>query len=749
MQIDKKLNNIILSAFYEARNEFHEYVTAEHVFYSLLFDETAISIFEQLQLDIDMLKKEMKEYLKHNIPKSSGKKDIVQSEGFQLMLNNAASKAASSQRKTVELSDVIVAIYDLDESFASYLLKNEGVERYDLLSVISHGSSEEEDDDVSFEEDEMQEAGKKEKKEISPEKLLQKYTTDLTQKAARNELDPIIGRVDILKRTVQVLLRRKKNNPVHVGEPGVGKTAITEGLAQMIVKGEVPHQLLNHTILKLDLSNVLAGTKYRGDFEERMKKIIAALEKIPQLILFIDEIHTLVGAGSAGSSSIDASNMLKPLLTDGSIKFIGATTYDEYRKHFEKDSALSRRFQKIDISEPSISETVEILKGLRKNYEQFHKVKYSDDALKAAAELSSRYVSGRFLPDKAIDIIDEAGSFNAILEKPLKTIRKEQIEHIIAIATGKKENTVSVDRLKALKNLENEISSEIFGQSNAVENVVKAVKRSMAGFKPVEKPVASFLFAGPTGVGKTELARVLAKKLELPLHRFDMSEYQEKHTVAKLFGAPPGYVGYEDGGLLTEAIRRQSSCVLLLDEIEKAHSDIYNSLLQIMDYATLTDSTGRKADFKNAIIIMTSNAGAKNIGKVMTGFGERKFESSILKEAVNRAFSPEFRNRLDTIVYFEPLTPAIVENIVKKNIHELGMRLAEKNITINMTEKAVEFLAGISFSREFGARETARIVEDRMEKLLLEEILFGKLKKGGKVSIDIRNDELCIKKIEK
>ena len=749
MQIDKKLNNIILSAFYEARNEFHEYVTAEHVFYSLLFDETAISIFEQLQLDIDMLKKEMKDYLKHNIPKSSGKKDIVQSEGFQLMLNNAASKAASSQRKTVELSDVIVAIYDLDESFASYLLKNEGVERYDLLSVISHGSSEEEDDDVSFEEDEMQDAGKKEKKEISPEKLLQKYTTDLTQKAARNELDPIIGRVDILKRTVQVLLRRKKNNPVHVGEPGVGKTAITEGLAQMIVKGEVPHQLLNHTILKLDLSNVLAGTKYRGDFEERMKKIIAALEKIPQLILFIDEIHTLVGAGSAGSSSIDASNMLKPLLTDGSIKFIGATTYDEYRKHFEKDSALSRRFQKIDISEPSISETVEILKGLRKNYEQFHKVKYNDDALKAAAELSSRYVSGRFLPDKAIDIIDEAGSFNAILEKPLKTIKKEQIEHIIAIATGKKENTVSVDRLKALKNLENEISSEIFGQSNAVENVVKAVKRSMAGFKPVEKPVASFLFAGPTGVGKTELARVLAKKLELPLHRFDMSEYQEKHTVAKLFGAPPGYVGYEDGGLLTEAIRRQSSCVLLLDEIEKAHSDIYNSLLQIMDYATLTDSTGRKADFKNAIIIMTSNAGAKNIGKVMTGFGERKFESSILKEAVNRTFSPEFRNRLDTIVYFEPLTPAIVENIVKKNIHELGMRLAEKNITINMTEKAVEFLAGISFSREFGARETARIVEDRMEKLLLEEILFGKLKKGGVVYIDIKNETLTIKKIDK
>lgn len=744
MQLEKRLNNIILSAFYEARNEKHEYVTAEHVFYSTLFDEDVLEILGQLQVNIDLIKKEMKDYLKHNIPKLQGKKEVVQSEGFQMLLNSAASKAASSQRKTVGLGDILVALYDLDESFASYLLKNEGVERYDLLSVVSHGSSGEEEFSIEEEGDE-----KTERKEISPEKLLKKYTTDLTEQAANNELDPIVGREDILKRTIQVLLRRKKNNPVHVGEPGVGKTAITEGLAQLIVKGEVSKQLLNHTILKLDLSNILAGTKYRGDFEERMKKIISALEKVDNLILFIDEIHTLVGAGSAGSSSIDASNMLKPLLTDGKIKFIGATTYDEYRKHFEKDSALTRRFQKIDIPEPTIDETVDILRGLAKNYETFHKVKYHDDALKAAAELSSRYLSERFLPDKAIDIIDEAGSLNSMSEKPLKVIKKEQIEHVIAVATGKKESTVSVDKLKMLKNLDTEISSEIFGQTAAIDSIVKAVKKSMAGFKSVEKPVASFLFAGPTGVGKTELARVLAKKLELPLHRFDMSEYQEKHTVAKLFGAPPGYVGYEEGGLLTEAIRKQPSGVLLLDEIEKAHSDIYNSLLQIMDYSTLTDSTGRKADFKNTIIIMTSNAGAKSIGKAMTGFGERKFESSALKEAIERTFSPEFRNRLDSIVYFLPLTAEIVKNIVLKNIKELTDRLSEKKISIDISEKGLQHLASISFSKEFGARETARIVENKMEKLLLDEVLFGKLKKGGKAFIDLKDDELFIKKIVK
>lgn len=743
MQLEKRVNSIILSAFYEARQEKHEYVTAEHVFYSSLFNEDAKEIFENLNIDIELLKREMKDYLKNNIPKSEGKKEVIQSEGFQLLLNNAASKAVSSNRKVVELGDILVAIYDLEESFASYLLKNEGVERYDLLSVVSHGGESEEPVESG------DESESETKKEINPEKLLKKYTVNLTEKATNGELDPIVGRKDILHRTIQVLLRRKKNNPIHVGEPGVGKTAITEGLAQLIVNGEVPKELSSHTVLRLDLSNILAGTKYRGDFEERMKKIINALEKIDNLILFIDEIHTLVGAGSAGSSSIDASNMLKPMLTEGKIKCIGATTYSEYRKHFEKDSALSRRFQKIDIPEPSISETIEILKGLAPKYEQFHKIKYTDDALKAAAELSSRYISDRFLPDKAIDLIDEAGSFNTMAAKPLKTIKPEQIERVVAFTTGRKENTVSVDRLKMLKNLESEISSEIFGQDSAIDTVVKAVKKSMAGFRPAEKPVASFLFAGPTGVGKTELARVLAKKLSLPVHRFDMSEYQEKHTVSKLFGAPPGYVGYEEGGLLTEAIRKQSSAVLLLDEIEKAHNDIYNSLLQIMDYATLTDNTGRKADFKNTIIIMTSNAGAKAIGKSKAGFGDRKFESSALKDAVTKTFSPEFRNRLDAVVYFSPLTTEVVSNIVKKNISELSARLSEKKISINLSEKALEYLTKISFSKEFGARETARVVEEKMEKLLLDEVLFGKLNKGGTAYIDLLKDSLILKKVQK
>lgn len=743
MQLEKKLNNIIISAFYEAKNEKHEYVTAEHVFYSSLFDINAIEIFEKLGVNLEFLKKEMKDYLLRNIPKVESKKEVIQSEGFQMMLNDAASKAASSQRTTVEFGDVLVAIYDLDESYASYLLKNEGIERYDLLSVISHGF--ERDEELAGDEED----GHSGKKELSPEKLLKKYTVDLTEKASADELDPIIGRKEIIQRTIQVLLRRKKNNPIHVGEPGVGKTAITEGLAQLIVKGDVPGQLLNHTILRLDLSNILAGTKYRGDFEERMKQVISALEKVNNLILFIDEIHTLVGAGSAGSSSIDAANMLKPLLTEGKIKCIGATTYDEYRKHFEKDSALSRRFQKIDIPEPTVEETVEILRGLAVKYEDFHKVKFSQEALIAAVELSSRYVSDRFLPDKAIDLIDEAGSFNTLSEKPAKTIKPEQIEKVIAFTTGRKESSVSVDKLKALKNLGDEITDEIFGQNEAVITVVKAVKKSMAGFKSLEKPVASFLFAGPTGVGKTELARVLAKKMGIPLHRFDMSEYQEKHTVAKLFGAPPGYVGYEEGGLLTEAIRRQSSCVLLLDEIEKAHSDIYNSLLQIMDYATLTDNTGRKANFKNAIIIMTSNAGARVIGKAQAGFGDRKFESSALKEAVARTFSPEFRNRLDSIVYFAPLTPEIVTSIVRKNITELSLRLSEKKIIVNVSEKALAYLAKISFSKEFGARETARVVEEKMEKLLLDEILFGKLKKGGVAHIELENETLFLKKLTK
>jgi len=742
MQLEKRLNNIILSAFYEAKQEKHEYVTAEHIFYSSLFDEDVVKVLNELNLDIDDLKKELKLFLDQNIPKNSAVKDVVQSEGFQTLMNTAASKAASSNRLIVELGDVLVAIYDLKESYVGYLLRNEGVERFDLLNIISHGEYEPEED-IEGEEN----GHERHEKTMSPEELLRQYSVDLTELAAVGELDPIVGRENILERTIQVLLRRKKNNPIHVGEPGVGKTAITEGLAQMIVDGNVPKPLLGHTILRLDISNILAGTKYRGDFEKRMKKIIEALEMIDNLILFIDEIHSMVGAGSAGNSNIDIASLLKPLLTEGKIKCIGATTYEEYRKHFIKDSALSRRFQKIDIPEPSPEETLEILKGIAPRYEKFHKVEYTQDALETAVELSSRYMSDRFLPDKAIDLIDEAGAYKQMKAGRKKKIDTVQIEKVVAFSTGRKERSVSRDRLKMLKNLEKEIQTDIFGQNEAVDGVVRAVKRSFAGFSAMEKPVASFLFAGPTGVGKTELAKVLAERLSLPLHRFDMSEYQEKHSVSKLFGSPPGYVGYEEGGLLTEAVRKQPSCILLLDEIEKAHGDIFNSLLQILDYATLTDNTGRKADFKNAIIIMTSNAGARTIGKAQTGFGERTFDDSSLVEAVKKTFAPEFRNRLSDIVYFKALNLKVVENIVNKSLRELNLRMIKKNIFIELSDTALKHLTKAGFSKEFGARETARVVENSLESILLDDILFGKLKKGGNALVDVKSEELYLKKV--
>ncbi len=749
MQLEKRLNSIIISAFYEAKQEKHEYITPEHIFYSALFNTDTVELLEDLGADIEFMKNEIKNYLSENIPKIE-KEEVIQSEGFQKLLNMAATKAASSNRSVVELADVLVAIYDTPESFASFVMKNEGIERYDLLAVVSHGNYEkdiplsEQEEDTGY----GDEVPEQKRKSLSPEKYLKTFTVDLTELAKKGALDPVIGREDILERTIQVLLRRNKNNPIHIGEPGVGKTVITYGLAQMIVSGNVPPKLLDHTILSLDMGLLLAGTKYRGDFEDRMKKILKAFEKIEKLIVFIDEIHSLVGAGSAGNSNIDASTMLRPLLTEGKIKCIGATTYEEYRKYFEKDSALSRRFQKIDVPEPDIAETIEILKGLSFKYEDFHKVKYIEESFQAAAELSSRYINDRFLPDKAIDIIDEAGAANAMSKKPKRTITPSHIEKTIAIATGRKDKAVKVNRFKMLKNLEKSISKRLFGQKQAVEAVSKAVKKSYAGFRPVQKPVASFLFAGPTGVGKTELARVLADELGLPLHRFDMSEYQEKHSVAKLIGSPPGYVGYEDGGLLTEAIKKQPASVLLLDEIEKAHSDIYNSLLQIMDYAVLTDNTGRKADFKNVIIIMTSNAGARFLGKSKAGFGERRYDIPVLKEAVEKTFAPEFRNRLDTVVYFSSLTQEVVEDVVRKNIAELAERLESKKITLDVSKEAVRFLAAKSYSKEFGARETARTVEEALEALLLEEILFGSLKKGGAAAVGFSKGALVLKKLE-
>ena len=591
--------------------------------------------------------------------------------------------------------------------------------------------------EIEDEEPEEQPAG-----QIKRGTLLESVSTDLTAMASEGRLDPFIGRSGILKRVIQVLLRRKKNNPILVGEPGVGKTAVVNGLAELIVAGEVPGPLLNCRILSLNVSQIIAGTKFHGEFEDKMKRLLKEMEAEEDLIVFIDEIHQIVGAGSDGGSSVDAANILKPVLSEGSVRFMGATTYEDYRKRFERDSALVRRFQKIDVPETDGEESFKILKGLRESYEKFHKTQFTDDSLRAMVELSARVLNDRFLPDRAIDLMDEVGAANSMERRPSPKIKREHVEKTVASMSGKKQEAAAVDMSQLVSGLEEKLRAKIFGQDAALHEVIRAVKRGYAGFKRQDKPVASFLFAGTTGVGKTELAKVLADSLAIPLLRFDMSEYQEKHTVSKLFGAPPGYVGYDEGGLMTEAVRKNPSCVLLLDEIEKAHGDIYNSLLQIMDYATLTDNAGRKANFSNVILVMTSNAGANEFSRRQSGFGEWTSKSSVLEDAIRRTFTPEFRNRLDKIVYFSPLTPETVRLVVKKCVDELSSRLASRHVSVEISGRAVDFLAKIGFSRDFGARETSRIVEERLEALLLDEILSGSLKNGGKALINIDDNDV-------
>ena len=735
---------IFSMAIEDATDNKDEFVTPEHLLFQLLFNREIIEILEHFDADVAGMRQELREYLEKYVPKSAKKNNPAPpSEYLNKCLFEAANSVFGSQRTRVEVTDLIVAIYDLgDKSYSSSLLKANNIKRYDLLRVISH--------DGFFENEKPEEPERPQNLEPLPEDAgetpseLEFCTVDLTEKALLGELDPIVGRDDIIDRTIQVLLRRKKCNPVHIGDPGVGKTAITWGLAQRIANNDVPKQLQGYRILSLNISRLISECRFVGDLERTMNNFVSALKNEDKIIVFIDEIHNIVGAGSNGNSSIDAANILKPLLEEGSVKFIGATTVSEYRKFFEKDSALSRRFQKINVPEPSKDESFLILKNLAEKYESFHKVKYSDEALRAAVELSSLYITDRFLPDKAIDLIDEAGAACNMQAKKIKVVKQEHIEKVVAFLTGKKENGVHSDRMKQLKGLEAALSGEIFGQDEAISEIVRAIKKSYAGFKNPEKPVASFLFVGSTGVGKTELAKVLADKMDMPLIRFDMSEYQEKHTVSKLFGAPPGYVGYDEGGQLTEAVRKQPTAVLLLDEIEKAHADIYNSLLQIMDYATLTDNAGRKANFKNVIIIMTSNAGSREVAKKQVGFESRLGNTSALKEAVKNTFTPEFLNRLDHIVYFSRITPEIVEKIVRKNVSALSSRLSARNISIAISDSAVKYLAKLGFSPAFGARETARVVDKELENLLLNEILFGKFKNGGKIKIDLKNGRLCL-----
>jgi ATP-dependent Clp protease ATP-binding subunit ClpA len=723
----------------------------EHILFASLSFEKVRNIFENCDADLEQMKRSIEAYFEQKMPIVRNAEPI-QSAGFQAVIERAVMQSQSSGKEEVQIPDLVVSLYDEERTYAGYLMRKLGIKRLQLLEVLSHGVSDEDLEPDSLPEEETEERteeGGREKHAARPG-TLERFATDLTAMAAAGKLEPVIGREAEIERTVQVLSRRLKNNPIHVGDAGVGKTAITEGLAQRIAAGDVPPKLKGYTIWSLDMGALLAGTKFRGDFEERVKKVIDLLLKKEKAILFIDEIHTIVGAGAVTGSTLDASNLLKPALTSGKLRCIGSTTYDEYNKIFEKDRALSRRFQKIDIVEPTIPETVEILKGLRSKYEEYHDVRYSDETLEIAVKLAAQFITERKLPDKAIDVIDEAGALARIRaykvnqEAEVQTIdiTPHDIEMVIAKIARIPERTVTSSEKDKLATLEGSLKQEVFGQDQAIEAVVKAVKRSRAGFRAPDKPIANFLFVGPTGVGKTELARQLSKHLGVALHRFDMSEYQEKHTVSRLIGSPPGYVGYEEGGLLTDAIRKTPNSVVLLDEIEKAHPDIYNILLQIMDYATLTDNQGRKADFRNVILIMTSNAGARDIGKPLIGFGDQEVSASALDEAVERAFSPEFRNRLDAVVHFNNLPMEVIERIVKKAIEEFGTQLAEKHVTLKAEDSVIRFLAERGYSREFGARNISRLVEDQIKTVFVDEVLFGRLEHGGTAVARLENDKI-------
>ncbi|MCM0648289.1 ATP-dependent Clp protease ATP-binding subunit ClpA [Clostridium swellfunianum] len=749
MEIDRLLNEIFIAAYSEAKSEKHEYITPEHILYAALFFDDSKNIIENCGADVDKLKEDIKSYIDAFVERVENK-EPVQTLAVQDIISSAANHVLSCGKNIITFGDMLVAIFDEEESFGSYFLKEQGVTRLDILNYITHGYSKEKNypqikatskDNSS--EDEQDE-------DIKDNSMLSNFAVELTEKARKSELDPLIGREDILERTLQVLCRRLKNNPIHVGDPGVGKTAITEGIAQLIVSGKVPNLLKDYKIYSLDMGGLLAGTKYRGDFEERVKKLLNEIVKQKKSIVFIDEIHTVIGAGSISGGAMDASNIMKPFLDRGTVRVIGSTTYEEYKKVFEKDRALSRRFQKIEIPETSTEDTYKILLGLKEKYETYHNVSYTDDALKAAVDLSSKYIQDRHLPDKAIDVIDEAGAYARLHckdESDKLEISEKDIEKIVASIGKVPEESVSVNEVEKLRTLESQLKSSIYGQDKAVDTVVKAIKRSRAGFNEGEKPIANLLFVGPTGVGKTELSRQLSISLGIPLIRFDMSEYQEKHTVARLIGAPPGYVGYEEGGLLTDAIRKTPHCVLLLDEIEKVHPDVLNVLLQLMDYATLTDNTGKKADFKNVILIMTSNAGAKEIGKSMIGFGNRNVREDAINREVERIFSPEFRNRLDDIVVFNQMDEHMAVLIAKKALVQFDEKLKSKGISLQVSEECYKWIAKRGLDSHYGAREINRIVQQEIKPYFVDEVLFGDLSTGGTAFIHMADDKIFIKKL--
>ena len=752
--LSKDLELTLNRAYKNAQEKRHEFMTVEHLLLALLDDKSAVEVLRACGVDLSILRQDLIEFIDatiSKIPKTHGQYEDIEvqpTHGFQRVLQRAVFQVSSSSNEEVVGANVIVAIFSEQESQAVYFLRLQNIARIDVVNFIAHGISKVPNENMSAEgiESDYHQTDKQSTEQATDGQLLAQFTINLNEKAEQGEIDPLVGRSKELDRVGQTLIRRRKNNPLLVGESGVGKTAIAEGLAQLIVEGNAPEPLLDFTIYALDLGGLLAGTKYRGDFEKRLKGLVNELLDQGKNILFIDEIHTIIGAGSASGGVMDASNLLKPLLSSGELRCFGSTTFQEYREIFDKDRALSRRFQKVDVIEPSASETYLILKGLREKFENHHNLKYTNTALKAAAELSSKHITDRFLPDKAIDVIDEAGAFQRLQPKSRqkKTIGVTDIELIVSKIAQIPAKTVSSSDKSKLKGLDDQLRLVVFGQDPAIDALTSAIKLARAGLREGERPIGSFLFAGPTGVGKTEMSRQLAKILGIPLIRFDMSEYMERHAVSRLIGAPPGYVGFDQGGLLTEAVAKQPHGVVLLDEVEKAHPDIFNLLLQVMDHGTLTDNNGRKTDFRNIILIMTTNAGAESLDRTSIGFAKQDHSSDAMAD-IKKTFTPEFRNRLDTIVQFGSLPLNIIATVVDKFLVKLQNQLDEKKVFLKVDDKARNWLAINGYDAKMGARPMDRLIQDKIKKPLADEVLFGTLsQRGGTVSVTVKNNALDI-----
>jgi ATP-dependent Clp protease ATP-binding subunit ClpA len=740
--LSQELEFSLNAAFQSAREKRHEYITVEHLLSALLDNPSAARVLRACGGNLDELRRSLIAFLRDNVPvlPQESETDTQPTLGFQRVIQRAVLHVQGVGKKEVNGANVLIAIFGEKDSHAVYFLHKQNISRFDVVNYISHGISK-----VPGESQPELPPPEEGDEAVTTEKSpLDIFTVNLNERARQGKIDPLIGREHEVERTIQILCRRRKNNPLYVGEAGVGKTAIAEGLAKKIVEGHVPDILKKSTIYSLDMGALLAGTKYRGDFEKRLKAVLNQVRKHEHAVLFIDEIHTIIGAGAASGGAMDASNLLKPALASGDLKCIGSTTYQEYRGIFEKDRALSRRFQKIDVVEPSVEETVQILQGLKSRFEQHHGVKYTSHALRAAAELSARYINDRHLPDKAIDVIDEAGASLHLLppSKRKKTISVTDIENIVSKIARIPPKSVSSTDKEALRTLDRDLKMVVFGQDEAIEALATSIKMARSGLAHPEKPIGSYLFSGPTGVGKTEVTRQLAKILGLELIRFDMSEYMERHTVSRLIGAPPGYVGFDQGGLLTDSITKHPHAVLLLDEIEKAHPDVYNLLLQVMDHGTLTDNNGRKADFRNVIIVMTTNAGADQMGRASIGFTKQDHTADGT-EVIKRAFSPEFRNRLDAIIPFKPLSPDTIGHVVSKFVLELEAQLEEKHVEINVDERARAWLAKNGYDPTMGARPMARLIREKIKKALADEILFGRLAHGGSVDVTEEGGELA------